>query len=338
MALIVIWCLFFLTGCVESPKSVVKVYSQNTELATGLQLEEYWTMVGRSKDSLSQTTAVYTYTFDDPDMWSDYLKTLMAELDKRMEELQSEKVGDHIILEYKMDGNSLVATETTDYELADKNQEEYQIKPLIFDIVPTKNKAITEEETRVKDESRPLDFEKLKEINPDVIGWIYIPGTQINYPIVQGTDNEKYLHTGLDGEESVAGSIFLDYENTSDFSGRNHVIYGHNMKNATMFRDLIQFKDKTFFQEHERFTIYTPERVIKLKAISCFYGKADADIRRTEFDSQREFVEFVNRMISPCPFAQYQDETVKAIYTLVTCSYEVNDARTYLIAVEDESF
>lgn len=208
----------------------------------------------------------------------------------------------------------------------------YNFHP-VFTVSVEKN--VMEREEPVKLEPNHSDFSKLLVINPETVGWLVIPGTQINYPIVQAKDNDKYLHTGFNGESSAAGSIFLDYESSPDMLGRNNVIYGHNMKNGTMFRDLLQFKDKDFFEKHRNFQIYTSDRVINLKAISCYYGKADAGIRKTKFDNQEEYQEFVINLIHKCPYAEYPVGAVKSIYTLITCSYEVNDARTYLIAIEE---
>lgn len=214
-----------------------------------------------------------------------------------------------------------------------------QVKLSGYNIAPVftveAEKKVMEQEEPVAAETDYSDFSKLIGINPDTVGWLFIPGTKINYPIVQTTDNDRYLHTGFNGEDNVTGSIFLDYDSEPDMTGRNNIIYGHNMKNGTMFRDLIRFKEQDFFEEHKYFQIYTSGRVINLKAISCYYGKADADIRKTEFDSQEEYQEFVTKLIEKCPYAEIPDEPVKSIYIFVTCSYEVNDARTYLIAVEE---
>lgn len=203
----------------------------------------------------------------------------------------------------------------------------------VFAIEAEKKVVVQEDHTEIEPECS--DFSRLQEVNPDTVGWIFIPGTKINYPIVQTIDNDKYLHTGFNGEDNVAGTLFLDCESEADWTGKNNIIYGHNMKNGTMFRDLIQFKDKDFFESHKYFQIYTSGRVINLKAISCYYGKADADIRKTEFNSQEEYEEFVKGLVEKCSYAEMPDKPVKSIYTLITCSYEVYDARTYLIAVEE---
>lgn len=180
----------------------------------------------------------------------------------------------------------------------------------------------------------PIDFEALQKENPDTIGWIQIEGTQVNYPIVQGTDNDFYLNHDFNGNESVAGSIYLDFESQGDFDGRNNILYGHNMKNGSMFKDVVRYKDESFFNEHQYFSIYTPAREIRLKAVAAYYGEAKPIVRKTRFVSQDSFDAFVQEMLSPCSYAREVQVPVRTLYTLVTCSYEINDARTFLFAVE----
>lgn len=86
-----------------------------------------------------------------------------------------------------------------------------------------------------------VDFNKLEEINPDVIAWIEIPGLEISYPVVQGRDNDYYLHHLITGENHKSGSIFMDFHNQEDLSDRNTIIYGHNMKDGSMFGTLDQY-------------------------------------------------------------------------------------------------
>ena len=210
----------------------------------------------------------------------------------------------------------------------------YNMPPPEFRI-EAKKEIFKEEENQMEEEIDYSNFSKLCKINPDTVGWLCIQGTKINYPIVQTTDNDKYLHTGFDGKSSRAGTIFLDYESESNLTGKNNIIYGHNMKNGTMFRDLNLYKDKDFFQAHKSLQIYTSDRIIYLKAVSCYFGKADASMRQTKFDSQEEYEKFVDEIIEKCPYAEIPEKPVKAIYTFITCSYEVDDARTYLIAVEE---
>lgn len=96
-----------------------------------------------------------------------------------------------------------------------------------------------------------LTFKELKEKNPDVIGWIDVYGTNIDYPIVQGKDNDEYLNKTVLGKFSTTGSIFLDASNKKDFSDFQNILYGHYMAERKMFGDMELFKEKTFFDSHK---------------------------------------------------------------------------------------
>lgn len=180
----------------------------------------------------------------------------------------------------------------------------------------------------------PIDFEALQEQNPDTIGWIRIPGTRIDYPIVQSADNAEYLHTDFDGKESVYGAIYLDADSQPDFMGWNNPIYGHHMRDGSMFKDVVRFKEEDYFKEHQFFEVYTPERTIHLKAVSCYYTDPNGIVRKTRFNSQESFDQWTEERLSPGSFAQPPEVSVDSIFVLVTCSYELNDARTLLFAVE----
>ncbi len=106
-----------------------------------------------------------------------------------------------------------------------------------------------------------VNFDKLLEINPDTVGWIRFDPEpeEINYPIVQGKDNQEYLHKTFSANENTLGAIFLKKENDKSFQDRNSVIYGHRMKNGSMFRHLSDYEDKSFWEENPYFYIYTPD-------------------------------------------------------------------------------
>lgn len=110
----------------------------------------------------------------------------------------------------------------------------------------------------------PIDFEALKEQNGDVYAWIRIPGTNVDYPILQHEeDNGYYLNHTIDGVEALEGSIYTENYNTKYFDDPNTVIYGHNMKNGSMFRTLHNYEDKTFFDENRVIYIYQPDRILE---------------------------------------------------------------------------
>ena len=91
-----------------------------------------------------------------------------------------------------------------------------------------------------------VDFESLRESGPDIIGWLNLPDTVINYPVTQTDDNEYYLHHLYDGTYNKVGCLFADYENKADFSDRNTIIYGHNMRDGSMFAVLNEYDEQSY--------------------------------------------------------------------------------------------
>ena len=105
-----------------------------------------------------------------------------------------------------------------------------------------------------------VDFAALESINSDCVAWIRIDGTAIDYPVVQGYDNSFYLKHLFDGEWNGAGCIFLDSRVEPDLSDRHSVLYGHHMKNGTMFSDIAKYKDQTYYENHATGMILTPSK------------------------------------------------------------------------------
>ena len=176
-----------------------------------------------------------------------------------------------------------------------------------------------------------IDFAVLDSQNPDVVAWIQIPGTQINYPVVQGKDNDYYLHRDLNGQKSTAGTIFLDYADRADFSSMHNVLYGHHMKNGSMFKDISRYKDQGYFDQHSEIILYTPEREIHLKALAAVCTSPDAIRRKTEFASGEEFASYIQQMTAGASASAPIEGTIVRLYSFVTCSYEFNNARTIQI-------
>lgn len=121
-----------------------------------------------------------------------------------------------------------------------------------------KEPTVTEEPVVI-----PVDFEKLWETNRDIYAWIEIPGTSVNYPILQHeTDDSYYLDHSVDGTAGLPGSIYTESYNHKDFSDCHTVIYGHNMKNGTMFGSLREYQDKKYGDKYSYIKIYTPEEIL----------------------------------------------------------------------------
>ena len=114
-----------------------------------------------------------------------------------------------------------------------------------------------------------IDFDGLREVNEDIVAWIQIPGIGVNYPVVQGKDNEHYLHYTFDGKANKAGSIFLDYRNRADFTDDKMILYGHNMKDGSMFSNLKNFEDARFQKENKIAYLYLPEKTLYLEVTEC---------------------------------------------------------------------
>ena len=105
-------------------------------------------------------------------------------------------------------------------------------------------------ETYIPTEKHTKSFEELQKINPDVIGWIRVNDTNINYPLLQTDDDDTYMNTDAEGKYSLSGAIFLHCGNKPDFSDFNNIIYGHHMEKEKMFGDIGNFTDETYFDEH----------------------------------------------------------------------------------------
>jgi len=109
-----------------------------------------------------------------------------------------------------------------------------------------------------KDFTLPDDMDCLREVNSDLVGWLVIPGTRVNYPVVQGQDNVKYLKTTFRGKQNPAGAIFMDYRITAPFASPTSMVYGHNMRDGSMFATLNSYLDADFLSAHSEVVIYTP--------------------------------------------------------------------------------
>ena len=117
-----------------------------------------------------------------------------------------------------------------------------------------------------------IDWDKLKEINPDVRAWIRIKGTVLSYPIVQGKDNDHYLYYAITGEESGKGTVFIDYQNPAPFKNFNTIMYGHRMKDGSMFYPITNYFGSggpDYYAEHPTMEIYTPEKNYDAEVFAC---------------------------------------------------------------------
>lgn len=177
-----------------------------------------------------------------------------------------------------------------------------------------------------------VDFTSLKETNPDIVGWIYIEGTDINYPVVQGSDNQYYLKHLFDGEWNSSGCIFLDSRNRADFSDQHSIIYGHHMKNGTMFSALDHYKKQEFYEAHPMALLMTPEANFEIEIFAGYVASVKEEAWKVSFLSDLEFADWLTGARErSCFDSNIEPAVTDRILTLSTCSYEFDNARFVLL-------
>lgn len=177
-----------------------------------------------------------------------------------------------------------------------------------------------------------VDWKALKKVNPDVQGWLYQKGTVINYPVVQGTDNDTYLHTRFDKQWSGGGTLFVDCRMEKDFKGFNSIIYGHHMKDGSMFRSIRGYtKEDGYYDKHKTLELATPHGNYHLVVFSAFITKAtDEDTYKMTYD-EAEKQAYIDRAWerSELPVTKDSVDVTKndRLVTLSTCAYDYEEAR-----------
>ena len=178
-----------------------------------------------------------------------------------------------------------------------------------------------------------INFDILKSKNKDIVAWIYSEGTPINYPVVQSKDNDYYLRRLLDGTYNQGGTIFMDSRNNRNFEDYNTIIYGHNMKNNTMFGTLINYKKQEYFNEHPYIYLFTESKKYKIELFAGYVTSSKNDIYN--------FPQNINTNEKLIKTAK-EKSTFKSntnvisedkIITFSTCSYDFEDARYVLLGV-----
>lgn len=165
-----------------------------------------------------------------------------------------------------------------------------------------KNLKDVQEIAQVEDENTKIDFEALQKVNSDIYAWIYIPGTKVNYPILQSGDDKEedyYLDHNLDGSEGLPGCIYTQKRNSIDFSDPNTVVYGHNMKDGSMFKGLHDFQDAAFFQENQYIYIYTPQENYIYRIFAAYrYDNRLILEYYNDFRDQQTFAVYLEEILS----------------------------------------
>ncbi len=216
---------------------------------------------------------------------------------------------------------------------ANKDKNKYQD---VLNNINIDEEQVTEERTE-----RMLQVEELKKENQDIVGWIEIEGTNINFPVLQGTDNQYYMEHTYTKEYSKGGSIFLDKSYDWNLPSTNLLLYGHNNKNGTMFQNLLKYKDESFYKEHPTIRFTTINDDCQYEIISAFLSRVYYEdeqnvFRYYYFINANDEIEY-NNYIEESKKASLYDTGITAEYgeqllTLSTCSYHTEDGRFVVVA------
>lgn len=185
----------------------------------------------------------------------------------------------------------------------------------------------------------PIDFAALQQQNPDVYAWIQVPGTEVDYPILQSSnDNTYYLNHTIDGEEKKEGAIFTENYNTKTFEDPNTVIYGHDMKNGSMFQSIHKYMDRSFFDNNRDIVIYMPDQILHYKIFAAYLTDNRHLLMNYNFWSKDEYQQYLNSIFSMRDMNAFIDTSTEVttedkIITLSTCYAGISTQRYLVQAV-----
>lgn len=231
----------------------------------------------------------------------------------------------HIVYNRPVDNAATESTaETTEQgtEEAKAAMTEDEINEMLSGMKATETaETATEEQSEVI----PVKFEELQAVNPDIYAWITVPGTVIDYPILQhASDNTYYLMHNIDGSYGYPGCIYTENLNSKDFTDNNTVIYGHNMKNGSMFAQLHKFEDPDFFDANREVLIYLPDEVLHYTIFAAHIYDDRHLLYSFDFTDPEVYQKYLDSIFSTRDMSANIDKDITVttddqIITLVTC-------------------
>lgn len=185
--------------------------------------------------------------------------------------------------------------------LNDESKKAYNnIASSYVDASSQSNTITSPEKIDVKKPENPIDFDSLIKKNSDIYSWIYMPNTNINYPVCRhSTDDNFYLDHDIYKNYSYSGAIYSQFCNSRDYSDRVTVLYGHNMADGSMFANLHKFSDKSFFDKNKYFYIYTTDRKLTYEIVSAFVYDDRHLINTFDFSDDNVFKDYLDMILSP---------------------------------------
>ena len=217
--------------------------------------------------------------------------------------------------------------------VSENNQSKSHYAEIADAVVQTVSQPTEDAAEQVEKITAPItvDFSKLLLQNGDVVGWIYCENTPINYPVLKSDDYDDYLRRLMNGERNTAGSIFMDYNSNADLSSLNTIIYGHNMRNDTMFGTLDGYKDQAYYEAHPTLWFLTPNGDYKIEVISGYKTPSDSEAY-ADIMSQETLQEYIAEILTKSTFRTKADTSnIERVITLSTCVRGEDDFRYVLI-------
>ena len=232
---------------------------------------------------------------------------------------------------------SIIGYKYYNYNKDDKlNSEIQDLQPVINEASDSENNSSGENDGQ--DQSKDGDYvnsaneEQLKSINSDYKMWIQIENTNINYPVVQGSDNDYYLKHNFRKESNISGTVFVESANDID-NDKNIILYGHNMRNGTMFNNITNYKEESFFNEDNKISIIMNNTLYEYEVFSVYVKNVSEVNLAIGFASEDEFINYAYNEAEESLYKKDVDFSAEDnLITLVTCSYEFTDARTIVVA------
>ena len=215
----------------------------------------------------------------------------------------------------------------------------FAINTMNYRKIDDENKRVAEYAKLTDDGEQPpvVDWEALKAMNPDVVGWLQIPGTIVNYPVFKSDDNDYYLHHAPDRSESIGGAVFMDYEGTSPgMVDPQTIIYGHHMRNGSQFKPIADMDNQELFDGVKTVWYVTEGGAFKLAPLFLFYtNEEDTEVRQFQFQNPDEFRAYLNKYLAAAKTRRSDVEAavnaVSHVLTLSTCNYYDGYGRTLLV-------
>ena len=169
-----------------------------------------------------------------------------------------------------------------------------------------------------------VDFKTLQAKYPDVVGWLYCANTGLNYPIVQTAEEggEYYPYRDIDGSSNKNGTVFLDWQCSSNFTSQNNLVYGHNMKTGRMFAPIVKYRDQSFYDAHPYMYLYTPNQLYKVNLFAGMVTPHDSAVYSYSLSS-----DYIKECIANSTFKSSVGTPTGNILTLSTCAYDFDNAR-----------